>query len=272
MELADHLAAVERATGGTVCFHDYSGRLEGIAGSARIQHRNRFCIQAKRQAAAACTACDAGFCQTATQRLPDGFLKRCHAGVIEAYAPIRDADGQAGAVFIGPWRWTGRALPPEVQRDGQAAIHLRSLPQPPEVDDPQRLEDALLLARLLASHCERLLAGPPRPADAATRIRAFASVHQSTDDGLADLARHLGISPRSASRLVRSACGTTWPRLLIAARLQRAQRLLALTRLEVGEIAERCGLRDHRHLDRLFRRAHGCTPLAWRARVAETST
>lgn len=271
MDLACRIAAVERATGGTVCFHDYDGRLEGLVGTGRIQHRTPACAAAKRQAARACTACDARFCQAGTARLRDGFLKRCHAGLVEAYVPIRDGDGQSGAVFLGPWRWTGRALPPDVLRDPQPERSLR-LPPAPALDDPQRLEDALLLAQLLAAHCERLLAGPARPADPAARIRAFAALHLTGDDGLGDLARHLGMSPRSASRLVRTACNATWPQILTAARLQRARRLLTLTALDIGTVAARCGLRDHRRLDRLFRHAHGCTPGAWRERMAENAT
>jgi len=267
MDLACRIAAVERATRGTVCFHDYSGRLEALVGSARIQHRTPFCVRQKAQTSGACTRCEADFCQATATRLAEGFLKRCHAGVIEAYVPIRDADGQTGAVFLGPWRWTGRAVPPEVQQDPQSATRPARAPDPPSLDDPQRLEDTLLLAQLLASHCERLLAGPLERQDEAQRIRAFAALHLSLDCSLADVAAHLGMSERSASRLVRRVCSTTWPQLLTAVRLERARRLLALTDLEVGEVARRCGLRDHRYLARLFQRAYACTPGVWRARA-----
>lgn len=267
MSLARRLAAVERALGATVCFHDHTGRLEALAGSARIQHRNPFCARLKRTHGAACSRCDATFCQATLARHEAGFLKRCHAGVIEAYAPIRDGDGLAGAVFIGPWRWSGTRLPPEIVSDPQpATTPPTGAPPVAATDDPQRLEDALAFAQLLAAHAERLLAAPAERGDEAARLAEFATLNLTRDPGLPDLARHLGISPRSASRRVQAACGCTWPQLLARQRLTRARRLLELTGLEVGEVARRCGLPDHRSLARLFQRVHGCTPSAWRQR------
>lgn len=265
MDLEDRLRALEQACGGLACFHDLCGRIEPLVGSARIQHRHPSCRAAKRLAAAACTACDAAFCQNRLQQEPEGFLKRCHAGLVECYLPIREGALLAGALFLGPWRWTGTALPPEWALDPQVR-HLRKDLAAPASQDPDRLLAALALGQLAASHLERLLErrNPQRPGPPDQEILDFARRSLTHSPSLADLAQHLGTGLRRASGEVRRRCGCSWPALLNRLRLERARRLLALTGLSVRDIAQRCGLADARYLHRLFRRSTGQTPLAFR--------
>jgi AraC family transcriptional regulator len=47
-------------------------------------------------------------------------------------------------------------------------------------------------------------------------------------------------------------------------RLERAEGLLEFSRLPLGEIAKSCGFASPSHFARVFRRATGMTPGAWR--------
>lgn len=92
---------------------------------------------------------------------------------------------------------------------------------------------------------------------------------------LADVADFLHRSPSHVSTTVRRATGKSVTEWIIMGRLAEARNRLLHTDEMVDVIAERIGYADPTHFIRLFRRAHGCTPAAWRAqqrRTAPTST
>lgn len=113
---------------------------------------------------------------------------------------------------------------------------------------------------------------PPGPASATTRdlhARAVAWMRERLDrSGLraADLAQHLGVSPRSLHRAFARAGDTVagrWRQL----RLGHARQLLSQRRLaglSVAEVGRRCGYTDASHFGRDFQRDAGVTPLSWR--------
>ncbi len=81
---------------------------------------------------------------------------------------------------------------------------------------------------------------------------------------LADLAQSLGVSVSRAGHIVRESCATTFPRVVLQARLDKARNLLALSNLSIATIASRCGFHDHRYFHRCFKKAEGQSPDAWR--------
>ena len=80
----------------------------------------------------------------------------------------------------------------------------------------------------------------------------------------AGAARGLGLSPRSLQRRLQEA-GSTFTGELNAARVRKAQRLLAGSDLKVTGIALEVGCASSQHFSHLFRRLTGETPRAWRA-------
>lgn len=62
----------------------------------------------------------------------------------------------------------------------------------------------------------------------------------------------------------RNSVGQTPHEYLIRRRIERAQGLMLSTAAPLSEIAAECGLADQAHFTRLFRRAVGETPAAWR--------
>lgn len=73
-------------------------------------------------------------------------------------------------------------------------------------------------------------------------------------------------SPSYVATSVKAATGKTVVEWIIAGRLAEARNRLLHTDERVDVIAERVGYADATHFIRLFRRAHGATPAAWRAR------
>jgi AraC-like DNA-binding protein len=83
---------------------------------------------------------------------------------------------------------------------------------------------------------------------------------------LASAARHAALSPAYLARLLKTSTGLTFLQHLRRLRVQHAERLLLTTMMSIKEIASQCGYNASGSFDRDFRRVHGCTPSAWRAR------
>lgn len=83
---------------------------------------------------------------------------------------------------------------------------------------------------------------------------------------LRDVADFVRRSPSHVATTVKAATGKTVVGWIIAARLAEARRRLLYTDERVELIAEHVGYVDPTHFIRLFRREHGATPAAWRAR------
>lgn len=83
---------------------------------------------------------------------------------------------------------------------------------------------------------------------------------------LKDVAAAVARSPAHVTTELKRATGRSAVEWIIAGRLAEARRRLLHTDERVDIIAERVGYADPTHLIRLFRRAHGVTPAAWRQR------
>jgi AraC-like DNA-binding protein len=73
-----------------------------------------------------------------------------------------------------------------------------------------------------------------------------------------------GFAPKYFSKLFHEQQRTTFEKYLFEVRLERARLLLGGTDLQIGRIAELSGFRSPQNLCRVFRRAVGATPLAYR--------
>jgi AraC-like DNA-binding protein len=86
----------------------------------------------------------------------------------------------------------------------------------------------------------------------------------TADPGLSELAAICGLSVSHFARAFKEATGMPPHRWLLAQRVQRAKTLLASSRAAISEIALSCGFADQSHLTRVFSRAMGISPGAWR--------
>lgn len=81
---------------------------------------------------------------------------------------------------------------------------------------------------------------------------------------LAELAENCQLSVRQFARAFRQSTGQSTHRWLIERRLGKAQGLLALTSQPLSDIATACGFANQSHFTRVFTRAMGLSPGAWR--------
>lgn len=82
---------------------------------------------------------------------------------------------------------------------------------------------------------------------------------------LQEVAREVGRSEAYVTTALKRATGRSAVEWIIAGRMAEARRLLLHSAERVEAVAERVGYADSTHFIRLFQRAHGATPAAWRA-------
>ncbi len=140
---------------------------------------------------------------------------------------------------------------------------------------------ALLLRGLCAGLLARAAraAGPTEPRGAARgalaesdpllrRFEALLEAHCLEHWKVADYARALAVTPTHLSRVVRAATGEPASRLIDTRVMREARRNLAYTNLGIGTIAYTLGFSDPAYFSRVFTRALGMSPRAFRARVS----
>lgn len=259
--------AFERLHGVTVALHDPAGRFCTALPFARLRHRHPACAAVKTAGhERACVAFDMEAVHAECLRRPDGFLKVCHGGLLEAVVPRVVAGALRWALFAGPWRDDGRA----VALRSRGAIAVRAPAPPPATRAADLLEALRALAARLAEW-ERATAPSPLPAQVLaagmTRrqaVEAFLADRHVDDVGLDDLADALGLSPSRTSHLVSELFGRPWAALLAERRGEAAAALLRHTDLPVAQVALRSGHGDLSHFHAAFRARFGITPAAYR--------
>jgi AraC family transcriptional activator of pobA len=82
---------------------------------------------------------------------------------------------------------------------------------------------------------------------------------------LAEIASAVGRSPTYVTAALTRATGRSAGDWIVSGRMAEARRLLLRSDERVDVVSERVGYADPTHFIRMFRRAHGTTPAAWRA-------
>lgn len=77
---------------------------------------------------------------------------------------------------------------------------------------------------------------------------------------LGQTARHIGISPAYLSRIFHHEYGVSFAKFLTAIRLEASRELLQSTRLQVAEVANRCGFSSSSYFIKVFSEHYGVTP------------
>jgi len=137
--------------------------------------------------------------------------------------------------------------------------------------DPAKAGRAIRLARGLAS--------PTQAANTAVSggladwrmQRVLDYVHDNLSERLRiqQVAALLNVSTGYLSRAFKAAAGMTYSDYVARARLDLAKRLLLTSDMPISEIALACGAHDQPYLTRVFKRAVGMTPAAWRRQYGQ---
>jgi AraC family transcriptional regulator len=96
------------------------------------------------------------------------------------------------------------------------------------------------------------------------RVKDWLLSDLAADSSVSELAAICGLSRSHFVRSFKNTTGLPPHRWLLMQRLQQAQRLLNQTSMSVSEIALECGFADQSHLTRVFSKAMGVGPAAWR--------
>jgi AraC family transcriptional regulator len=215
--------------------------------------------------------------------LLDGDVSLVPAG--DVHASHWDAPLGLVALFVSPdllsaaaeARGLARApdLVPRMDRDRfvhQALLDLAAEAGSDACDDlyVESLADALVNHLI-----QRWSVSPPRRetlrgilADAKLRrVRDFVEDHLEAPLALRDLAASVGLSSFHFARAFKRATGFTPHRWVTDRRVERASRLLSESDLPIREVAFSVGLASQSHLTRVFGRARGETPAAYRRRM-----
>ena len=123
---------------------------------------------------------------------------------------------------------------------------------------------------LLAGLVARAIADAAPQADAPTetglqrRFEALVDAHYAEHLMVATYADRLGVTPTHLSRVMRAATGQPATAAIQDRIIREARRNLAYSNLSVSQIAYRLGYEDPAHFSRVFRRATGLSPSAFR--------
>jgi AraC-like DNA-binding protein len=259
-ELAEVLAAFERATGLYACFRPMSDRWRGTDGAIVtrepfVGHRSPFCVDAKARSMAACTKCDnadlPGACSPSNGRLVEPFVRTCHAGADEILLPVWDQGVLVAVLFVG-----------QFTRDG--AHGLRQL-------DATQIQHVRMLMLALRSYLEdllRRLEGQRQEFATGRRgaIEAYVRERLAAGPTLQELASRLSLSRSRTSHVVREVTGRSFQDLVEERRIGVAKDLLTETDGTIAWVARQTGFNDVAYFCRYFKRKTGTTPTGFRRR------
>lgn len=249
----DLLAHGEEVLGLSLCYHDRRGN-SGLPKSRRI-HLHPGCETVRRgRPAQRCLA----FCANQVHReltdLPTGRIHRCPHGLTEIAVPVHCASHFAGVLFAGPC-WLG-----------PGACPAPALPCPPArgwLEARWRVVQALAIAlgALLTETEARRGQTPTR------REQILEFIRRRLDQPLriGDLAAELALSTSRTSHLVNQLFAQSFPNLVNAMKLEQATHLLSASDLSIAVVAQRLGYSDPNYFSRLFAKAYGQSPTAYRA-------
>lgn len=122
----------------------------------------------------------------------------------------------------------------------------------------------LICAEVDAAHQPSSVTPSPRSNVAGAALR-YIERHCLAPLTLAAVARAVGRSPAHVTTVLTRATGRSALQWIISGRMAEARRLLLHSDERVETVAERIGYADPTHFIRIFRRAHGVTPSAFRA-------
>ena len=191
--------------------------------------------------------------------LPAGVPHHCH----------NDGPHSYRVVSIAPQLWRSFAAPPQqaqVLRAGSPALlAVRRL-----IAGLRGARDALAVDAGLVALQQALspdaddAADAPPPAARLIAVRDWLETHSGEVVRLTTLARLAGCSASLTNRLFRQQFGLPPYEYLLQQRLRQAAQRLRESAQSLADIAYEAGFADQSHLQRLFRRAYGTTPQAYR--------
>lgn len=284
------LEMYEQSTRLSVTLHVRDVRIWPMLPPTRSWHDSPACRAAKQFDDPGCMAFDQEAVALELQRRPGGFVKICHAGLVEWVAAVNMSDPKtrerkpAIILFAGQARagddlhklrplCATTTITQMLNTKGKSSFHA-GLPVASATTADLQLELLCqLAARLeqwLGATLGNVTSKDPLPAHAGDRkhrIDTFMRQQHVNAVTIDDLAHFLALSPSRAAHVVQSIYSRSFGHLLTEARIRTAASMLRHTNLSVLEVALRSGFGDVSNFHRRFKSQLSLSPLQYRKKA-----
>lgn len=195
-------------------------------------------------------------------------IYHCHAGLIEAVAPLVIGGVSVGCLMIGQATdlEEPKALQALLRRGAAACGKALDMEAAPVVKTAPQLRAAAHLMDACAGYVIGKQAVQIRHPAMAARLRSFLQEHLAEDLPLSVITHHLGIGKSRLYQICEAEFGMSAASYLRHLRMQRAKELLIATQRPIVEIAQAVGFADYNYFCRVFRKETGSTPKSYRRR------
>lgn len=228
-----------------------------------------FCRLIHQERLESCHLCDRNAVDTVLKtRKPYRYL--CHAGLYEVAIPVLENDELIAIILFGQmlddtpreeqWKRILQKCYWEKDTEGlhQTFLRLRQISY-------EQMEACAEIARTCVNEVRLRSMSNLNIADDASRLRQYIETHYADRLDAESLALALHMGTTKLYSVCRQRYHKTPMQLLMEIRIQAAMELLRSTKEHIGAIAQAVGYENQNYFTKVFRKATGLTPLAWRS-------
>jgi AraC-like DNA-binding protein/ligand-binding sensor protein len=231
------------------------------------------CIKTSPEGAALCEASDRASFEAA-KASGECVIYKCHAGLIEATAPIVSDGFTIGYLMMG--QVTNAASPEQLQSLIEHALHKYHLNEAendswkqyaaatPCISDTQIHAAARIMEACISSILYKKLISIEKQ-QFEQNINTYILNHLTEDLSVDRLCEHLHLSRRKLYEYSEEFLHCSIAKYIKKMRLQHAQTLLSETNLPISTISEQCGFSDYNYFCRIFKQENGMSARSYRA-------
>lgn len=231
------------------------------------------CIKTSPEGAALCDASDRASFEAA-KASGECVIYKCHAGLIEATAPIVSDGFTIGYLMMG--QVSNAAFPEQLQSLIEHALHKYHLNEAendswkqyaaatPCISDTQIHAAARIMEACISSILYKKLISIEKQ-QFEQNINTYILNHLTEDLSVDRLCEHLHLSRRKLYEYSEEFLHCSIAKYIKKMRLQHAQTLLTETTLPVSTISEQCGFSDYNYFCRIFKQENGMSARSYRA-------
>jgi len=213
--------------------------------------------------------------------LASGHLANVPTGCVHAYAFTPGTEGWVVTIpaeVLDEGLAEGEGLRPLLARPcvvdetGEIAAVIRTIFTAFEARSFARAHELRARVALLAGLVARAIAangpaGVTTETNLQRRFETLVEAHYADHWPVARYAAHLGVTPTHLSRVMRAASGRPASATIQDRIIREARRNLAYSNLSIAQVAYALGYDDPAHFSRVFNRATGLSPRAFRKKV-----
>lgn len=230
------------------------------------------CIKTSPEGAALCDASDRASFEAA-KTSGECVIYKCHAGLIEATAPIVSDGFTIGYLMMG--QVANAASPEQLQLLIEHALHKYHLNEAendswkqyaaatPCISDTQIHAAARIMEACISSILYKKLISIEKQ-QFEQNINTYILNHLTEDLSVDRLCEHLHLSRRKLYEYSEEFLHCSIAKYIKKMRLQHAQTLLSETNLPISTISEQCGFSDYNYFCRIFKQENGMSARSYR--------